>query len=43
MVMVKASLGCGPDLDVAVQYVAEPVTQPQIQIETIKPFTQNLP
>jgi hypothetical protein len=25
MVMGNPSLGCGPDLDVAVQYVAEPV------------------
>jgi len=28
LVMGNPSLGCGPDLDVAVQYVAEPVTQP---------------
>jgi len=27
-VMGNPNLGCGPDLDVAVQYVAEPVTQP---------------
>ena len=29
LVMGNPSLGCGPDLDVAVQYVAEPVTQPK--------------
>jgi len=28
VVMGNPSLGCRPDLDVAVQYVAEPVTQP---------------
>jgi hypothetical protein len=45
MVMGNPSLGCGPDLDVAVQYVAEPMTinKPEIQSETMKPFTQNLP
>jgi hypothetical protein len=45
MVMGNPSLGCEPDLDVAMQYVAEPMTinKPEIQSETMKPFTQNLP